>query len=300
MSAVAKQALYLALLVTLTACNDAKPPVVEPQAKLELEPKVDVVAPPAVIEEKANVLPYLDAKPQAAQFVLPKCSGKNCLKLELESLTTQDPWLNTWLTACQAQVLMQQIDQEQANLSLQQAVNRYAKASDAWKKLHTANTAFQLQLTTEIAYQKNGIVLLKILVNSHQVDTKVKDRLYFFVADRHAQQALTLKDVIAADYAKTLQDIVNQDYKKWLNTQTDEVQSAAPKQLAWQQGEWFYDVEGIGIHFRAGQLSPTAEQLDIYLTAAQTKRVLNAALYQTLFNPKSPREETHETKNRAA
>lgn len=297
MSAVAKQVLYLALLVTLTACNDAKAPV---ESVTQPEKKAILVPQTAGVAETAKVLPYLDAKASPPQFVSPQCASKNCLNLKINTLITQDPWLNNWLSRCQADVLMQQIEQEQKNPSLQHAVNRYAAASQAWQQQSKQHQAFQLDLETALVYQKNGIVLVQMQVNSHQAQTKVKDRLYFFVADRHNQQHLAITDVIDSDYAKTLQDILNQHYKKWLATQSDEVKTTAPQQLAWQQGQWFYDQEGMGLHFRAGQISPIAEQLDIYFTAAQTKRVMKATLYQTLFSPQSTREEPHESKNRAA
>ena len=299
MSAVAKQALYLALLVTLTACNDAKAPVETP-VKVEAAPSVAPKAVATVEVEAAQVLPYLAAQPAPAQFVLPKCSAQHCLAININSLSTGDAWFNAWLSARQAEVLMLQLQQDPANLSLQQAVNRYAAASKEWQQQYHQHQAFRLDLDTAVVYQKNGIVLLQIQVNSHQAETKVLDRLYFFVADRNKQQHLPVKQVIAPDYAKTLQDILNQHYKKWLSTQSDQVKTAAPTQLAWQQGQWFYDQEGIGLHFRAGQISPTAEQLDVYLNAAQSKRVLKAQLYQILFHSKSTPEEPNESKNRAA
>jgi hypothetical protein len=297
MFAVSKPALCIALLVTLTACNDAKPPVEKPT-----QPKntVQVASEPLVLEETAPVLAYLDAKPQAAQFVLPQCKRKDCPKLELQALVTQDAWLNTWLSTRQAKVLMQQISKDANNFSLQQAVNRYVDASNEWQRQHRHNQVFQLQLASEIVYQKNGIVLLQIQVNSHQAETKIQDRLYFFVADRHTQKNLNVTDIIHTPYAATLQDIVDQAYQKWLNEQEGEVKIAAPEKIKWQQGEWFYDQYGIGLHFRAGYMSPTAKQLDIYLSPAQTKQVLQPELYQRLFNPKSMLEEDHEAKNRAA
>lgn len=297
MFAVSKPALCIALLVTLTACNDAKAPVEAP-VKVESAPPISPKAVTTV--EAAQVLPYLAAQSAPAQFVLPKCADQNCLELNINSLTTEDAWFNTWLNTRQAEVLMLQLQQDPANLTLQQAVNRYAAASKEWQQQYRQHQAFQLDLDTVVVYQKNGIVLLQIQVNSHQAETKVLNRLYFFVADRNKQQHLPVKQVIAPDYAKTLQDILNQHYKKWLSTQSDEVKTAAPSQLAWQQGQWFYDQEGIGLHFRAGQISPTAEQLDVYLNTAQSKRVLKAELYQILFHSKSTREEPHESKNRAA
>ena len=299
MSAVARQVLFAALLVILTACNDSKPPdnKVQPSDPKDVEAKITEVE---LVEESAVVLPYLDAKIEPAAFVMPKCKSKNCLKLEIQSLNTQDPWLNTWLAGRQAHVLMQQIGQETKDLSLQQAINRYAAASQDWQQQYRHNPAFELSMSSEIAYQKNAIVLLKVQVNSHQAETKITDRLYFFVADRNTQKNLSLEDVIAPTQVQALQQILDQDYKQWLDKQEVDVKTAAPKHLAWQTAEWFYDQEGIGLHFQAGKITPTAEQLDIYLDTQQTQQVLKPTLFKLLFNAKSPLEEQHEAKNRAA
>ena len=298
MSAGIRQVLFVALLVVLTACDDSKPPETSVTQTAQPEP----VQPPVIlpVEEKAQVLVYLDAKTQPAQFVMPKCKDKTCPILEIESLNTQDPWLNTWLASRIAHVLMQQIEQEPKNFSLQQAINRYVAASQEWQKQSVQNKAFELKINSEIAYQKNAIVLLKLQVNSHQGQTKVTDRLYFFVADRTTQKNLMLKDVIAASKGKALQKIVDQDYKKWLDKQDIDVKTAAPEQLDWKTAEWFYDQQGIGLHFRAGKISPTAEQLDIYLTYAQTQQVLHPTFFKLLFNTQLKLEEQDETKNRAA
>ena len=48
-------------------------------------------------KDQAEVLPYLNIKPQAADIALPFCENKNCIELELQTLNTQDAWLNSGL-----------------------------------------------------------------------------------------------------------------------------------------------------------------------------------------------------------
>lgn len=62
-----------------------------------------------------------------------------------------------------------------------------------------------------------------------------------------------------------------------------EVQQQAPKKLYWGQAEWFFDQEGIGLHYRSHDISKDAKQLDIYLTKEQTQQVLKAEVYRNMF-----------------
>lgn len=54
---------------------------------------------------------------------------------------------------------------------------------------HSKNKAYELRLTTRIASQRNQYVLLQIGVDTQQEDIAVKDRFYFFVADRKLQKS---------------------------------------------------------------------------------------------------------------
>ena len=49
------------------------------------------------------------------------------------------------------------------------------------------------------------------------------------------------------------------------------------------KGDWFFDGEGIGLHYRANEISKDAPQLDIYLTIEQSKQILQPEIYQQMF-----------------
>lgn len=233
-------------------------------------------------QDKAEVLPYLHIQQQPAKIALPFCETKNCIDIDIQTLVTQDQWLNDWMAKTQAMVIQDQIGLKQ-NMSLQQAVNAYVKKSDDWQAKYSKNPAYQLSLYTRIAYQRNEYVLLQVGVDSKQEDVKVNERYYFAVADRKKQQGVTLLDIIEPKQQVYMNELVQKAYQDWLKQQTPEARQKAPKKLYWGQADWFFDSEGIGLHYRSLQIVDEGKQLDIYLTKAQTQQVVKADIYQTMF-----------------
>ncbi|MGY5393357.1 hypothetical protein [Acinetobacter sp. NigerLNRRAM0016] len=233
-------------------------------------------------QDKAEVLPYLHIQQQPAKIALPFCETKNCIDIDIQTLVTQDQWLNDWMAKTQAMVIQDQIGLKQ-NMSLQQAVNAYVKKSDDWQAKYSKNPAYQLSLYTRIAYQRNEYVLLQVGVDSKQEDVKVNERYYFAVADRKKQQGVTLLDIIEPKQQVYMNELVQKAYQDWLRQQTPEARQKAPKKLYWGQADWFFDSEGIGLHYRSLQIVDEGKQLDIYLTKAQTQQVVKADIYQTMF-----------------
>jgi hypothetical protein len=179
-------------------------------------------------------------------------------------------------------VIQDQIGLKQ-NMSLQQAINAYVKKSDDWQAKYSKNPAYQLALYTRIAYQRNEYVLLQVGVNSKQEDVKVDERYYFAVADRKLQKGLSLLDIVEPKQQVYMNEIVQKAYQDWLKQQTAEARQKAPKKLYWGQADWFFDSEGIGVHYRSQQIAQEGKQLDIYLSKAQTQQVLKADLYRNMF-----------------
>ncbi len=233
-------------------------------------------------QDKAEVLPYLHILQQPAKIALPFCETKNCIDIDIQTLVTQDQWLNDWMAKTQAMVIQDQIGLKQ-NMSLQQAVNAYVKKSDEWQSKYSKNPAYQLSLYTRIAYQRNEYVLLQVGVDSKQEDVKVNERYYFAVADRKKQQGVTLLDIIEPKQQVYMNELVQKAYQDWLKQQTPEARQKAQKKLYWGQADWFFDSEGIGLHYRSLQIVDEGKQLDIYLTKAQTQQVVKADIYQTMF-----------------
>ena len=232
--------------------------------------------------EKAEVLPYLNMQEAKADYALPFCEKKNCIDVDIQTIKTQDQWLNAWITKNQANVIQQQIEQNK-NLTLQQAINAYVKKSDEWQDKYSKNKAYELRLTTRIASQRNQYVLLQIGVDTQQEDIAVKDRFYFFVADRKLQKNLTVLDVIQKNQQNELNNIIQAHYQQWIEKQSTEVKKQVPKKLYWGQADWFFDGEGIGLHYRANEISKDAPQLDIYLSTEQSKQMLQPEIYQQMF-----------------
>lgn len=232
--------------------------------------------------EKADVLPYLNIQEQPAKVAVPFCENKNCIDLGIQTVHTADAWLNAWIERNQALAVQDQIGQKQ-QMNLQQAIDAYVKKSDAWQDEFKANRPYSLTMYTRIPYQRNQYVLLQVGVNTVQEDRKVKDRHYFFVADRRAQKNVMLLEIIDAGQQLNMNAIVQQAYAKWLKAQDEAVRAAAPEKLYWGQADWFFDQEGIGLHYRTHEIAKDGKQLDIYLTKAQTQQVLKAAVYQHMF-----------------
>lgn len=155
-------------IMALTACD--RPDKSEADSTIQQTSKI----------EKAEVLPYLNIQEAKAKYALPFCEKKNCIDIAIQTVNTQDHWLNSWIEQQQSNVIQHQIELKQ-NMSLQQAINAYVKKSDEWQDKYSQNKAYELQMSTRIASQRNQYVLLQIGVDSKQEDVSIKDRYYFFV-----------------------------------------------------------------------------------------------------------------------
>ncbi|MFW1808026.1 hypothetical protein [Acinetobacter ursingii] len=236
----------------------------------------------AISQQKAEVLPYLDIQESKAKYALPFCEKKNCIDIDIQSIQTKDTWLNGWIEQKLAYVVQAQIGQNQ-KINLQKAINAYVAKSDNWQDQYSKNQAYELHITTRVASQRNEYVLLQVALNSKQEEVIVKDRYYFFVANRKLQKEVNILDILQKNQQSNMNQIVQDHYQKWLKQQSAEVQAEAPKKLYWGQADWFFDSEGIGLHYRANQISKRAGQFDIYLSTAQTKALLQPEIYHKMF-----------------
>lgn len=232
--------------------------------------------------EKAEVLPFLNLQEVKADYALPFCEKKNCIDVDIQTIKTQDAWINDWIAKSQTKVIQDQIDLKK-DLSLQQAINAYVKKSDEWQDKYSKNRAYELHLHTRIASQRNQYVLLQLGLDTKQEELTIKDRYYFFVADRKLHKSLSLLDVLKKDQQTAMHQMVQVAYKDWLKKQTVEIKKEAPKTLYWGQADWFFDGEGIGLHYQANQITKEAPQLDIYLSTEQTKKILQPEVYEQMF-----------------
>ena len=261
--------IVIATTVTLGACDSSSE---------KKDQELDVV------ENSSNpdILPYLNMKQQSADFALPFCENKNCINIDIQTISTQDKWMNSWIEKNQATVIQDQIGLKQ-DMSLQQAINAYVKKSDAWQAEEKTHNAYELAIYTRMAYQRNQYVLLQIGLDSKQDGTNITERYYFFAADRKQQKALKILDVIDEKQQVNMNAFVQKAYQEWLEKQISSVQNTAPKKLLWGQADWFFDHEGLGLHFRTNEIVKDAQQLDIYLTKAQTQQVVKPVIYKNMF-----------------
>ena len=111
--------------------------------------------------EKAEVLPYLNMQEAKADYALPFCEKKNCIEIDIQTLTTQEKWLNEWITQAQTSMIQDQIGLKQ-KMTLQQAIDAYIKKSDTWVDEFATNQPYELNITTRIAAQRNQYLLLQL------------------------------------------------------------------------------------------------------------------------------------------
>ena len=271
---ISGKGLILISILLLVAC-DSK----QDQSKKNAQEQA--VSEPIQVENP-DVLPYLDMQETKADYALPFCEKKNCIEIEIQTIKTQDTWLNKWIETHQAWVIQNQVGLNQ-EMTLQQAVNAYIKKSDAWEAEFPKNKAYELHMQTRIASQRNQYVLLQVSVDTKQAEVSVKARQYLYVADRKLKKNLTILDVIQPQKQNALNSLIQQKYQEWLDQQDMLVKKSAPKKLFWGQSDWFFDGEGIGLHYRAGEISEDAPQFDIYLDKAQTQQMLKPDVFQKMF-----------------
>lgn len=236
----------------------------------------------STVSSDSDILPFLNMKQQSANFALPFCENKNCIDIEIQTISTQEKWLNNWIEKNQSTVIQDQIGLNQ-EMSLQQAINAYVKKSDKWQAEDKGNKAYELAIYTRMAYQRNQFILLQIGLDKKQERVNITERYYFFVADRRLKKTLKILDIIDENQQAKMNDFVQKAYQIWLKDQVKSVQENASKKLLWGQADWFFDHEGIGLHFRANDIVKDAQQLDIYLTKAQTQQVIKTSIYKNMF-----------------
>lgn len=268
------KALILMSTLLLIACDSKQD---QPKAKVEQQAASEVMP-----VENLDVLPYLNMQEAKADYALPFCEKKNCIEIDIQTIKTQDIWLNQWIANHQAWVIQNQVGLDQ-EMSLQQAVNSYIQKSDLWENEFAKNKAYELNMQTRIASQRNQYVLLQISVDTKQAEVAVKARQYFYVADRKLKKNLTILDVIQPQQQNAMNSLIQQKYQAWLDEQDKLVKKAAAKKLFWGQADWFFDGEGVGLHYRAGEIVEDAPQFDIYLDKLQTQQMLKPNVFQKMF-----------------
>lgn len=232
--------------------------------------------------QPSNTLTSLQIQSKPADYALPFCEKKNCLTIDIQSVVTQQLEVNQWIEKQQSYVIQQLIDSDQ-NLTLQEAVNAYVKKSDTWQAEDKKNKSYQLNIMTRVASQRQQYLLIQFIVNAVQGETHIKNQKYFVVLDRQQQKKVSLLDLLKTDHQHKLNEIIQIYYQEWKAKQVESVQEKLPEKVYWGQTDWFFDQEGIGLHYRKGQIGEDSPAFDLYLTPEQGKAVLQESIYHTLF-----------------
>ena len=235
-----------------------------------------------LVSSAEDALPALKIMQKNADIALPFCENKNCIDIEIQTIDTQDTLFNTWVNKSQAKVIQSQIGLNQ-DMNLQKAIDAYVRKSDLWQTQQKGNKPYVLAMYTRIAAQRNQYLLLQVGVDTDQENISIKERYYFFVLDRRDNKTLKILDVIDPKQQVQMNEFVQKAYQNWLKNQAKDVQKSAPQKLLWGQADWFFDHEGIGLHFRTNEIVKDAQQLDIYLTKAQTQQVVKPVIYKNMF-----------------
>ena len=259
----------MGLLLGLISCGD------QPKNEAQQKQTQDTV-------EKSNALSHLKANEYTLKFDSKICSEQLCELIQIQSLKTADPWLNQQIEHSLAKVIQDQLNQPES-LNLKQASEKYLNESKKWVNEFALNQPYELNIHTKIPSQENQFALIQMIVNSKQAEVTVKDRGYFVVYDRKMQRKVNIGDVIQENQINDFQRILNTAYRKWLKQQPSDVKALSPAALDWKNAEWFFDHEGIGLHYRANELVKGGDQLDIFLNQKQTKQILKKEIYQKMF-----------------
>lgn len=233
-------------------------------------------------QQPEQVLPYLDVQQQPLLEGLPACEKKACVDFSIQTLHTQDVWLNDWIAQRLANVIALQVGQNNP-VNLSQSLISYAEKSREWQKEFDQNQPFKLSIQSKIAAQRNQYVLLQLAVDSQQGDTHVTQRQYFNVADRKLKRSINLIEIVKQQQIKQLDQWVQKEYNAWLKKQNKVARASSEKHLDWKNADWFFDHEGIGLHYRMNQIAIDANPLDIYLTRKQTQDILKDDIFQAMF-----------------
>lgn len=245
----------------------------EPEAAAQ-PVKKQITAP---VEEEIALEP-IRIKEIQPQIALPFCENKKCIEINIQSIQTEDAWLDEWISRQSALVIQDQIGLKQ-QMKLQQAIDAYVRASDESE----AEKPYQLNLYTRIPYQRNQYAILQVGVDAQQHEKQIKERYYFYVVDRKIQKTLTLLDIIQPDQQIKMNHHIQTAYQEWLKKQSEDLRKAAPAKLYWGQADWFFDHDGLGLHYRDGEIAKNSPSCDLYLNLEQTQQVTKPEIYQAMF-----------------
>ena len=235
-------------------------------------------------EQKIEKFPVIQPK---TKLIQPFKTCKTCTKFEIISLKTSTSWINDWIEQQQTDIVLEQIPEKfrgKPEKKLKKVANLYDQASKKWLREFELNQPYELKLETLFQYQHGPYILLRLRMDTEQEGVEIKDRVYFKVLDRELKKSVYLKDILQASQLKTMDQWVQHEYQIMLKQQDKMFQKQFPQQLKWENAEWFFDQQGIGLHYKTNEIMKQSPQFDIYLTSEQTQKVLKPEVYGHMFN----------------
>lgn len=224
----------------------------------------------------------LNVEEKQAVFEPPICKINSCPLVTIDTLYTSDTWLNQWVIDQQNRLIQAQIGMNDP-FALKESIARYVKASDDWQRGSATHLGYELNIHSHVLAQQGSYVLLAFGLDSRQKNKIVQDRRYFFVVDLAKKTRIQLIELLNNQQEKIMNQWVQKGYQTWLQQQPLAIRKSAPQQLKWQEGDWFFDRVGLGLHFHVGRIVANSPQFDFYLSSEQTQQVLKPQFYQPLF-----------------
>ena len=226
--------------------------------------------------------PVLIATPKVAEYDLPFCEHKYCLEIEIHGLDSNDVWFNQINAYLISEQIRKQLQLTQ-RMSLQQAVDAFAKQSDLWQQAHPESKPWSLYIGVQVPMQHNQYTLLQLRSEYHLQDIPGREQNYFFMLDRKQRKILNLYDVIQAKARVEFGDYIQHSYQQWKAKFSVEQQYKMPSKLYWATQDWFVDGQDMVIYYRASDLGlPTTDSMQLRLSAAQKAQWLDPEILQHL------------------
>ena len=275
----AKIALLSVLSIALlTGCNPK--PEVPPQAQAASE----AVTPEAVLS--------LEGENQALDLSLPECNANNCPEIDIERLSSNQPYIDAWIDA-EILKLMQHILSIAPNPELEQKIASQAQfaasqaslASEAQAAAVTSKTTLEQQLQPYVGSFLYLDQELKDLNANHQISVMVKPRILnnqgplatvvlnsssylggahgsssqqYANFDLKSKQLIVLKDIVLPKQQAALEKVAYAVFKQWV-TDAKLAENIRDYEQAWKfhlSDNFYLSQQGLILQYAEYEIGP--------------------------------------------
>lgn len=135
---------------------------------------------------------------------------------------------------------------------------------------------------TRIPYQRNQFVLMQIGVDTNQENVMLRNVIISLLQIVKPKSGGIIR-VNSPETATGNECAGAKSVSRLVEETRTRSEKICTSEVVLGQADWFFDQEGIGLHYRTHEIVKDGTQLDIYLTKAQTQQVLKADVYTQLF-----------------